>query len=53
MAEIKWVTPIARATAIAESEGKRELEKVSALFEWWKKQYPHDTELVFGAGCGI
>ena len=49
MAEIKWVTPIARATAIAESEGKRELEKVSALFEWWRKQYPHDTELVFGA----
>ena len=31
--------------AIAESEWKRELEKVSALFELWKKQYPHDTEL--------
>ena len=45
MAEIKWVTPIATATAIAESEWKRELEKVSALFELWRKQHPHDTEL--------
>ena len=24
---------------------KRELEKVSALFELWRKQHPHDTEL--------
>ena len=45
MAEIRWVTPIATATAIAESEWKRELEKVSALFELWRKQHPHDTEL--------
>ena len=45
MAEIKWVTPIATATAIAESEWKRELEKVSALFELWRKQHLHDTEL--------
>ena len=45
MAEIKWVTPIATATAIAESEWKRELEKVSALFELWRKQHPHDTKL--------
>ena len=44
MAKIKWVTPIATAMAIAESEWKRELEKVSALFELWKKQHPHDTE---------
>ena len=36
MAEIKWVTPIATATAIAESEWKRELEKVSAFFELWR-----------------
>ena len=41
MAEIKWVTPI----ATAETEWKRELEKVSALFELWRKQHPHDTEL--------
>ena len=45
MAEIKWVTPIATATAIAESKWKRELEKVSVLFELWRKQHPHDTEL--------
>ena len=45
MAEIKWVTPIATATAVVESEWKRELEKVSALFELWRKQHPHDTEL--------
>ena len=45
MAEIKWVTPIATTTAIAESERKRELEKVSALFELWRKQHPHDTEV--------
>ena len=42
MAEIKWVTP---ATAIADSKWKMELEKVSALFELWRKQHPHDTEL--------
>ena len=45
MAEIKWVLPIATATAIAESEWKRELKKVSGLFELWRKQHPHDTEL--------
>ena len=45
MAEIKWVTPFATATAIAESEWKRETENVNSLFEWWRKQYPHDTEL--------
>ena len=45
MAEIKWVTLIATATAITKSEWKRELEKVRALFEWWRKQHPHDTEL--------
>ena len=45
MAEIKWVTPIATATAIAKSEWKRELEKISALFESWRKQLPHDTEM--------
>ena len=39
------VAPIATATAIAESEWKRELEKVSVLFELWRKQHPHDTEL--------
>ena len=47
MTEIKWVTPIATATAIAKLERKRELEKVSALFELWRKQHPHDTELWF------
>ena len=51
MAEIKWVTPIATATAIAESEWKRELETVSAIFELWRKQHPHDTEL--DCGCFI
>ena len=45
MAEIKWVTPIATATAIAESEWKREIETVSTLFDWWRKHYPRDTEL--------
>ena len=45
MAGLKWVTPIAAAIAIAESEWKREIEKASALFKWWKNQYPHDTEL--------
>ena len=44
MAEIKWVTPIATATAIAESKWKMELEKVSALFELWRKLHPHNTE---------
>ena len=45
MAEIKLVTPIATATAIAESKWKRELAKVSALFELCRKQHPYDTEL--------
>ena len=45
MAEIKLVTPIATVTAIAESEWKRELENVSALFEWWRILYPYDTDL--------
>ena len=45
MAELKWVTPIATAIATAESEWKRYLEKASTLFKWWRKQYPHDTEL--------
>ena len=45
MAGLKWVTPIATAIAIAESELERELEKASALFEWWRKQHPHDTEM--------
>ena len=45
MAEIKWVTPIVTATAISESKWKSELEKVSALFELWRKHHTHDTEL--------
>ena len=45
MTEIRLITPIATATAIAESEWKREPEKTSTLFEWWRKRYPHDTEL--------
>ena len=32
MAGLRWVTPIAMAIAIAESEWKSELEKASALF---------------------
>ena len=56
MTEIKWVTPIATATAIAESEWKRELEKVGALFGTWRKQYPDGMEfdrLFFSGMQGI
>ena len=45
MAEIKLVTPISAATSIAESEWKRQTEKVNTLFKWWRKQCSHDTEL--------
>ena len=34
-----------RPEAIAKSDWKKVLEKVSALLVWWRKQYPHDTEL--------
>ena len=37
MNEIKWATPIATATTIAESEWKRQLEEASAAFKTWKK----------------
>ena len=56
MTEIKWATPIATATAIAESEWKQQLEEASATFKTWKKVYPHGTELdwsLYSARQGI
>ena len=43
--EIKWATPIAVATAMAESTWKRECEKASTLFKMWRNQHPRETEL--------
>ena len=45
MTEIRWATPIATATAIAESEWKRELDEASTVFKTWEKNYPQETEL--------
>ena len=45
MTEIRWATPIATATAIAESEWKRELDEASTVFKTWKKNYPQEAEL--------
>ena len=45
MTEIKWATPIATATAIAEPDWKRHLEEARAVFKTWKKVYPRGTEL--------
>ena len=45
MTEIRWATPIAAATAIAESEWKRQLEESRDVFKTWKKVYPRGTEL--------
>ena len=44
MYKINWVTPIAMATAMAESEWKRELKEANALFKIWRKQHPNDPE---------
>ena len=45
MVEIKRVTPISTAMAIAEIRVEKGVRKVSALFELWRKQHSHDTEL--------
>ena len=45
MTEIRWATPIATATAIAESEWKPHLEEARAVFRMWKKVYPRGYEL--------
>ena len=37
MAGLKWITTIAMAIAIDESERKRELENASALSKLWRK----------------
>ena len=44
MYKINWVTAIAMATAMAESEWKRELKEANALFKIWRKQHPNDPE---------
>ena len=56
MTEIKWATPIATVTAIAESEWKRQLEEARAVFKAWKKVYPRGTKLdcsLYSARQGI
>ena len=56
MTEIRWATPIATATAIAESEWKRHLEEVRAVFKTWKKVNTCGTELdwtLYSARQGI
>ena len=45
MTEIRWATPIATATAIAQSEWKRELDEASTVFKTWKKNYPQEAEM--------
>ena len=56
MTEIKWVRPIVTATAIAESEWKRQLETASTAFKPWNFFYPRGTELdrsLYSARQGI
>ena len=56
MNEIRWATPIATATAIAESEWKRQLEEARAVFKTSKHVYPRGTELdwtLYSARQGI
>ena len=56
MTEIRWATPIAKATTIAESEWKRHLEEARAVFKTWEKVYPRGTELnwtLYSARQGI
>ena len=56
MTEIRWAAPIARATAIAESEWKRHLEEARAVFKTCKNVYPRGTELdwtLYSARQGI
>ena len=45
MTDIRWATPIATATVIAESEWKRELDEASTVFKTWKKHYLQEAEL--------
>ena len=45
MTEIRWATPIATATAITESEWKRELDEAITVFKTWKKTYTQEAEL--------
>ena len=52
MIERKWATPIAMATAITESEWKRQLEEASDAFKMWTIFYPHGTELDWSVYSG-
>ena len=50
MTEIRWATPIATTTTIAESEWKRELDEASTVFKTWKKNYPQELNWWFYSG---